>query len=72
MFFFYKVRGHKGGTGSAQRGDDWHWWEGDGGERNKRVNMVQTMYTHVCKCKNDASFENCFWTWGSGGEKWRE
>jgi hypothetical protein len=25
---------------------------GDGGERNRRVNMVQIMYTHVCKCKN--------------------
>jgi hypothetical protein len=26
---------------------------GGGGERGGRVNMVQTMYTHVCKCKND-------------------
>jgi hypothetical protein len=32
----------------------WHWWEGrHGGERGRRMNMVQIMYTHVCKCKND-------------------
>jgi hypothetical protein len=30
----------------------WHWWEGRGGEeRGRRMNMVQIMYTHVCKCK---------------------
>jgi hypothetical protein len=23
-----------------------------GGERDRRMNMVQIMYTHVCKCKN--------------------
>jgi hypothetical protein len=26
---------------------------GSGGERRRRMNMVQIMYTHVCKCKND-------------------
>jgi hypothetical protein len=30
---------------------------GEGGrggrERSRRLNMVQIMYTHVCKCKND-------------------
>jgi hypothetical protein len=35
-------------------GGGWHWWEQrDGGERGRRMNMVQIMYTHVCKCKND-------------------
>jgi hypothetical protein len=24
-----------------------------GRERGERMNVVQTMYTHVCKCKND-------------------
>jgi hypothetical protein len=24
------------------------------GERDRRMNMVQTIYTHVCKGKNDA------------------
>jgi hypothetical protein len=24
-----------------------------GGERSRRMNMVQIMYTYVCKCKND-------------------
>jgi hypothetical protein len=27
---------------------------GGGRERGRRMNMVQTMYTHVCKCKSDA------------------
>jgi hypothetical protein len=29
--------------------------EGGGGgkEMGSRMSMVQTMYTHVCKCKND-------------------
>jgi hypothetical protein len=37
----------------------WGWrmrlqWDGGGGdERDGRMNMMQTMYTHVCKCKND-------------------
>jgi hypothetical protein len=26
--------------------------EGGGGERSRRMNMVQIMYTHVYKCKN--------------------
>jgi hypothetical protein len=31
----------------------WHQWNGgDDRERGRRINMVQTMYTHVCKCKN--------------------
>jgi hypothetical protein len=24
-----------------------------GGEKGRRVNMAQIMYTYVCKCKND-------------------
>jgi hypothetical protein len=32
------------------RGWVWHWWEvGGGRESGRRVNMVQIMYTHVCK-----------------------
>jgi hypothetical protein len=26
---------------------------GGGRERGRKMNMVQIMYTHVCKCKND-------------------
>jgi hypothetical protein len=30
----------------------WQWWKrGDGREKGRRKNMVQIMYTHVCKCK---------------------
>jgi hypothetical protein len=33
---------------------DVHWLEGGGGgERHRRMNVVQIMYKHVCKCKND-------------------
>jgi hypothetical protein len=28
---------------------------GSGGEGSKRMNMVQIMYIHVCKCKSDTS-----------------
>jgi hypothetical protein len=32
----------------------WHQWQGGGsGEKGKRMNKVQIMYTHVCKCKNN-------------------
>jgi hypothetical protein len=41
-FFFHKIREQEGGTG----------W-GCGRERDKRMNPVQIMYTHVYKCKND-------------------
>jgi hypothetical protein len=48
LFLFYKIREQEGGTGSALG------WEGaGGGERGRRMNMVQIMCTHVCKCKND-------------------
>jgi hypothetical protein len=53
IFFFYKVEEQEDGTGSARvRG--WHQWEEGGGrERDRRVNMVQIMCTHICKYKND-------------------
>jgi hypothetical protein len=36
------------------RGGVWYRWEEGGSrERGRRVNMIQIMYTHVCKCKND-------------------
>jgi hypothetical protein len=32
--------------------EGWHWWEeGGGGERGRRMNVMQIMYTQVCKCK---------------------
>jgi hypothetical protein len=32
--------------------EGWHWWEGKGvRERGSRRNMVQIMYTHICKYK---------------------
>jgi hypothetical protein len=32
----------------------WHQWrQGGGGEKGRKMNMVQIMYTHVCKCKID-------------------
>jgi hypothetical protein len=34
-------------------------------ERGRRVNMVQTMYTLVCKSKNDTC-RNCSRIWGGG------
>jgi hypothetical protein len=33
----------------------WRWRRGEC-ERSRRINMMQIMYTHVCKCKN-ISFE---------------
>jgi hypothetical protein len=74
-FFFYKIREQEGGKVSAQgrgavvgtsgRG-------GDGGERGRRMNTIQIMYTHVCKCKNDTCC-NCFRNQGRGDERvqWR-
>jgi hypothetical protein len=33
-------------------GNGWHWWEGEvDREMGKRVNMVEIMYTRVCKSK---------------------
>jgi hypothetical protein len=39
----------------------WYWWEGErggDGERGRSVNMMQRVYTHVCKYKNDTC-RNC-------------
>jgi hypothetical protein len=46
-YFFYKIGEQEGRTGSAQGLGV----GGDGRERGRRMNMVKTMYTHVCKCK---------------------
>jgi hypothetical protein len=43
-FSFYKIGR---GAGLAPVGG------GGGGKRDRRMNTVQIMYTHVCKCKND-------------------
>jgi hypothetical protein len=43
---------------------------GSGGERGRRMNIVQIMYTHVCKCKNDTCWNCCRnQGMGDGGEK---
>jgi hypothetical protein len=35
------------------------WWKERGGkERGRRMDVVQIMYSHVCKCKNDICL-NC-------------
>jgi hypothetical protein len=55
VFFFYKIGEQEGGTGFAQSGGRLalvggeRWWG-----KGRRVNMVQTVYSHVCKCKNDS------------------
>jgi hypothetical protein len=38
-----------GGIGTSGRG---RWWE-----RGRRMNMMQIMSTHVCKCKNDICWD---------------
>jgi hypothetical protein len=61
-FLFYKIREQVGWTGSAQWERGW-WpqWEMRGDrERDRRMNMMWTMYTHVYKCKNNDSCWNCF------------
>jgi hypothetical protein len=50
------MREQQGGTSSAMGVVRSRWLapvEGDGGEKRRWMNMVQTMYTHVFKCKND-------------------
>jgi hypothetical protein len=52
LFFFYKIREEEGATGSG--GGVGTGWRGEVvGKRGWRVNMVQIMYTHVCKYKID-------------------
>jgi hypothetical protein len=52
VFFFHKIREQEGRTGSSQGVVGWHQWEGGcEGERGKRMNMMQIIYKHVCKCK---------------------
>jgi hypothetical protein len=55
FFFFYKIREQEDGKGSAQgeAGKLVPVGGGVGRERGRRMNTVQTIYTHVCKCKND-------------------
>jgi hypothetical protein len=54
-FFFVLFSSTKWENRSCPR-----WWLGEtsgrgdlAGTGGKRVNMVQNMYTHLCKCKND-------------------
>jgi hypothetical protein len=48
-FFFYKIRKQEGGTGSRGVVEREEVVEKVG----RRMNMVQIVCTHVCKCKND-------------------
>jgi hypothetical protein len=44
---------------SCPGGEGWHHWEGGGGGKGgRRMNMVQKMCTHICKCKNGTCW-NC-------------
>jgi hypothetical protein len=52
-FFFYKIGAQEGRTGSAQEVGGWHWGREEVTGKGRRMNIVQIMYTHVCKCKND-------------------
>jgi hypothetical protein len=69
LFFFYKIKelcrtgSEAGGVLALVRGEG-------GKERGSRMNVVQTMYTHVCKWKNDACL-NCSRNQGrkNGGQK---
>jgi hypothetical protein len=48
---FYKIGEQKGGIGLAHEGNS-----GKGevaGKGDRRVNIVQKMCTHICKCKNN-------------------
>jgi hypothetical protein len=50
----------------SKRWGAWHRWEGGGGrQRGSWMNLVQIMYIHVCKCKNDTGW-NCSRNWGWG------
>jgi hypothetical protein len=45
---------------------------GHGREKGRRMNMVQTVCTHVCKCKTDTCLNCSRNQWrGVGEEKWR-
>jgi hypothetical protein len=54
FFSFTKIREQEGRTGPAWGSGSWYQWEGrGGGERVRKVNMVQKMCTYVCKCKKN-------------------
>jgi hypothetical protein len=52
----------RGGGGLALAGGGWY------GERGRRLNTVQIMYTHVCKWKDDNCW-NCSRNQGREDEK---
>jgi hypothetical protein len=52
-FFFYKIRTGGWNRFCGSGGELQLALMGGGRERGRRMHMVQTMYTHVCKCKND-------------------
>jgi hypothetical protein len=56
------------GGGGGQLAPVW----GAGRKTGRRMNMVQTMYTHACKCKTDTC-GNCSRNQGrvNEGEKWK-
>jgi hypothetical protein len=47
LFIFFLLHDRRAGTGLG-------WWEGRGCRKgDRRVNTVQKLYIHVCRCKND-------------------
>jgi hypothetical protein len=64
FFFFYKIVEQEGKTGPAQ-GGGWYQWEGEvAGKRGRRMNKMQKLCTHVCKCKNSTC-----WNYSRNGEQ---
>jgi hypothetical protein len=53
LFMFYGFSSTKPENRKANRFCIWSRRWGRGEERGRRLNMVQIMYTHVCKWKND-------------------
>jgi hypothetical protein len=53
FLFFYKIEEQEGGTGPAWGGVGTSGRGEEVGKRCRRVNMVKTLCTHVCKWKNE-------------------
>jgi hypothetical protein len=59
FYVFCSTKSENKGTEQIPGESGWHGWEGEGGrERGRRMSMVQTRCTHICKCKNDTCW-NC-------------
>jgi hypothetical protein len=66
---FFLLQNQRIGVEQVRPSGAWHQWDwGSGRERGRRMNVVQIMYTHVCKSKND-TFGNH--SRKDEGERWR-